>query len=82
MVEEFPKEEDVKKKRAELDEKYPFEPVENMIPADEAPADNAEQTADVQPDAADDDVKIRPELKREKPDKFGKLKFGDNYDVE
>ena len=82
MVEEFPKEEDVKKKRAELDEKYPFEPVENMIPADEAPADNSEQTADVQPDAADDDVKIRPELKREKPDKFGKLKFGDNYDVE
>lgn len=82
MVEEFPKEEDVKKKRAELDEKYPFEPVENMIPADEAPADNAEQTADVQPDAADDDIKIRPELKREKPDKFGKLKFGDNYDVE
>ncbi|WP_405347265.1 DivIVA domain-containing protein [Ruminococcus sp.] len=82
MVEEFPKEEDVKKKRAELDEKYPFEPVENMIPADEAPADNAEQTADVQPDTADDDVKIRPELKREKPDKFGKLKFGDNYDVE
>ncbi|MBQ6412881.1 MAG: DivIVA domain-containing protein [Ruminococcus sp.] len=82
MVEEFPKEEDVKKKRAELDEKYPFEPVENMIPADEAPAESAEQTADVQPDAADDDVKIRPELKREKPDKFGKLKFGDNYDVE
>lgn len=82
MVEEFPKEEDVKKKRAELDEKYPFEPVENLIPADEAPSDNAEQTADVQPDAADDDVKIRPELKREKPDKFGKLKFGDNYDVE
>ena len=82
MVEEFPKDEDVKKKRAELDEKYPFEPVENMIPADEAPADNAEQTADVQPDVADDDVKIRPELKREKPDKFGKLKFGDNYDVE
>ena len=82
MVEEFPKEEDVRKKRAELDKKYPFEPVENMIPADEAPSDNAEQTADVQPDAADDDVKIRPELKREKPDKFGKLKFGDNYDVE
>lgn len=82
MVEEFPKEEDVKKKRAELDEKYPFEPVDNLIPADEAPAGNAKQTADVQPDVADDDVKIRPELKREKPDKYGKLKFGDNYDVE
>ena len=82
MVEEFPKEEDVRKKRAELDKKYPFEPVENMIPADEAPSDNAEQTADVQPDAADDDVKIRPELKRERHDKFDKLQFGDNYDVE
>ena len=80
MVEEFPKEEDVKKKRAELDEKYPFEPVENMISADAAPAEEAPQTAESE--AQDDDVKIRPELKREKPDKFGKLQFGDNYDVE
>lgn len=78
MVEDFPKEEDVKKKRAELDEKYPFEPVENMISADAAPADQEAP----QPEAQDDDVKIRPELKREKPDKFGGLQFGDNYDVE
>ena len=33
-------------------------------------------------DTADDDVKIRPELKRERHDKFDQLKFGDNYDVE
>lgn len=72
MVEEMPKEEDVKAKREELDQKYPFEPVEDMI---KTPVD--------EPEAADDaDVKIRPELKRERHDKFDKLKFGDNYDVE
>ena len=84
MVEEFPKEEDVKKKRAELDEKYPFEPVENLISTDDAPAEEAPQNAETaaQPEAQDNDVKVRPELKREKPDKFGKLQFGENYDVE
>ncbi|MBQ3330995.1 MAG: DivIVA domain-containing protein [Ruminococcus sp.] len=86
LVEEFPTEEDVKQKRAELDEKFPFEPVEDLIPADGAPAEEAVQPAEApeqQPAAQDDaDVKVRPELKREKPDKFGKLKFGDNYDVE
>ena len=84
MVEEMPKEEDVKAKREELDQKYPFEPVEDMIktPADD-PEEVTEQPA-AQPEAAADDadVKIRPELKREKHDKFDKLKFGDNYDVE
>ena len=84
LVEELPKEEDVKKKRAELDEKFPFEPVENLISTDDAPAEEAPQTAEAaeQPAGQDEDVKVRPELKREKPDKFGKLKFGDNYDVE
>lgn len=86
LVEEFPKEEDVKKKRAELDEKFPFEPVENLISTDDAPAEgDAPQTAEPaqQPEAQDDaDVKVRPELKREKPDKFGKLQFGENFDVE
>ena len=84
MVEEMPKEEDVKAKREELDQKYPFEPVEDMIktPVDD-PEEAAEQPA-AQPEAAADDadVKIRPELKRERHDKFDKLKFGDNYDVE
>ena len=85
MVEEMPKEEDVKAKREELDQKYPFEPVEDMI---KTPVDDAEEAAEqpaAQPEeaAADDaDVKIRPELKRERHDKFDKLKFGDNYDVE
>ena len=85
MVEEMPKEEDVKAKREELDQKYPFEPVEDMI---KTPVDDAEEAAEqpaAQPEAApgaDEDIKIRPELKRERHDKFDKLKFGDNYDVE
>ena len=84
MVEEMPKEEDVKAKREELDQKYPFEPVEDMI---KTPVDDVEEVAEQsapQPEAAADDadVKIRPELKRERHDKFDKLQFGDNYDVE
>ncbi|WP_407385107.1 DivIVA domain-containing protein [Ruminococcus sp.] len=84
LVEEMPKEEDVRKKRAELDQKYPFEPVEDMIktaePADEPAEPAVENTVEIP--AQDEDVKIRPELKRERHDKFDKLKFGDNYDVE
>ena len=85
MVEEMPKEEDVHAKREELDQKYPFEPVEDMIkmPAEDS-EDVTEQLAqDPEVTAnADEDVKIRPELKRERHDKFDKLQFGDNYDVE
>ena len=32
MVEEFPTEDDVRAKREELDEKYPFEPIESILP--------------------------------------------------
>ena len=84
MVEEMPKESDVKAKRGELDQKYPFEPVEDMIKTPVDDEDAAEQPV-AEPEAADnadEDIKIRPELKREKHDKFDKLKFGDNYDVE
>ena len=81
MVEEFPKEEDVKAKRAELDEKYPFEPVEDIIKTDdEEPVQ--EYAPKAEEPVQDDDVKVRPDLKRERHDKFDKLKFGDNYDVE
>lgn len=85
MVEELPKEEDVKAKRAELDEKYPFEPVEELIkvPEEEEAEPQPEQKPEEPlPAAEDDDIKIRPDLKRERHDKFDKLKFGDNYDVE
>lgn len=80
MVEEMPKEEDVKAKREELDEKYPFEPVEDIIKTEEIEAEPIAQEPVAQ--AGDEDVKVRPELKRERPDKFDALKFGDNYDVE
>ena len=80
MVEELPTEEDVKKTRKELDEKYPFEPVEEIIKTEEP--DVEEEMVQAAEPAVEEDVKIRPELKRERHDKFDKLKFGDNYDVE
>lgn len=85
IVQELPTDEDVRKRREELDEKYPFEPIEEnvteYIPEEaesqqemvEAPA--REVTAE--PEAAP----ARPELKRERHDKFEKLQFGENYDV-
>ena len=84
MVEEMPKEADVKAKREELDQKYPFEPVEDMIktPVDDDEDVTEQLTAEPETVAADEDIKIRPELKRERHDKFDKLQFGDNYDVE
>ena len=82
MVEELPTEEDVKKTRKERDEKYPFEPVEEIIKTEEPDVEEEMVQAAEPADTADDDVKIRPELKRERHDKFDQLKFGDNYDVE
>ena len=84
LVEELPTENDVKEKRAELDAKYPFESVDDIIkdkepaeaPAEEAPAAAA---AEVVREAPVENA--RPELKRERHDKFDKLQFGDNYDV-
>ena len=78
VVEELPTEDDVKAKRDELDEKYPFEPAEDIISAD----------------AIEEDVKIaeprtkmaeEPEVRAQKhaaAERFEELKFGDNYDVE
>lgn len=81
LVEEMPKEEDVKAKREELDRKYPFEPVEELIKTEESDVEE-EMSRNAEIPEQDDDVKLRPELKRERHDKFDKLKFGDNYDVE
>ncbi len=82
MVEEFPTEEDVKAKREELDAKYPFESVDDMIrveePAAELPA-QAEPAIDATREIPVENA--RPELKRERHDKFDKLQFGENYDV-
>ena len=76
IVEEMPTDADVEKKRQELDEKYPFEPIDEII--------NAEDDFDVEEEmgkaaAEEQDDTVRREVKN---DKFNKLKFGDNYDVE
>ena len=76
IVEEMPTDADVEKKRQELDEKYPFEPIDDII--------NAEDDFDVEEEmgkaaAEEQDDTVRREVKN---DKFNKLKFGDNYDVE
>ena len=89
MVEEFPTEEDVKAKREELDEKYPFEPIENIIPESNDAADVEEemvQTTEpvIEEEISVDEPTVRVEIKHEHDNsgKFQGLKFGDNYDVE
>ena len=84
VVEELPTEEDVAAKRKELDEKYPFEPVENIISADAVADEAPAQTADPAPaadeaDAAPADAKSQ---KHASAERYDELKFGDNYDVE
>lgn len=80
LLDEFPTEEVAKDRRDKLDEKYPFEPVEDIINSDDI---NVEEemvkAADVTP--AVKPVK-KDEPKEHKNDKFNQLKFGDNYDVE
>ena len=85
MVEELPTEEDVKAKRAELDEKYPFEPIENLIPESEADKMDVEEemVKKADPKPVVDEPTVRVDVKRDHhSDKFSGLKFGDNYDVE
>lgn len=80
LVEELPTEADVKSKRDELDKKYPFEPVEDILPQKndivEAEAQEVQPVEEIPAQTA-----ARPELKRERHDKFDQLQFGDNYDV-
>lgn len=81
LVDELPTEEDVQQKREELDEKYPFEPVEEIINADNVSDEVEEPVKIAEPKQETPAENGRPELKREKHDKFDQLKFGDNYDV-
>lgn len=80
LLDEFPTEEVAKERRDQLDEKYPFEPVEEIINSEDI---NVEEemvkAAEVAP--AVKPVK-KEEPKEHKNDKFDQLKFGDNYDVE
>lgn len=80
LLDEFPTEEVAKERRDQLDEKYPFEPVEDIINSEDINVEEemvkaAEVTPVVKP------VK-KEEPKEHKNDKFDQLKFGDNYDVE
>lgn len=82
LLDEFPNEDAVAQRRDKLDEKFPFEPVDEIINADEVEIDVEEemvQAAEVKPN-----VKPKTEESNEEPknDKFDQLKFGDNYDVE
>lgn len=80
LLDEFPTEEVAKDRRDKLDEKYPFEPVEDIINSDDI---NVEEEM---VKAVDVTPAVKP-IKKEEPkeaknDKFNQLKFGDNYDVE
>ncbi len=82
VLEEFPTEETAKERREELDEKYPFEPVEEIITAEDFDVEEemvqaADETPDVKPV-----VKTKEPKTEQKNDKFEQLEFGDNYDVE
>ena len=84
VIKELPSAEDVAKKRKELDEKYPFEPVDDIINADDINIEEEMMQAAMPSidDAEDEDITIRKPIKEQKNEKFDKLKFGDNYDVE
>lgn len=80
IVQELPTDEDVRQKRDELDQKYPFEPIEEEVTYAAEP----EPEVEAQPEPVQEapaEPAPRPELKRERHDKFDKLQFGDNYDV-
>ncbi len=81
MVEEFPTEDDVKAKRDELDKKYPFEPVEDIIPSQDDVEEEMVQAAEPAEKEQEAPAEAHPDLKRERHDKFDQLQFGDNYDV-
>ena len=83
LVQELPTDEDVRKRREELDEKYPFEPIEENV-TEYIPEEAESQQEMVEAPAREVTAEAeaaRPELKRERHDKFEKLQFGDNYDV-
>ena len=87
IVQEMPTDEDVRRKRAELDEKYPFEPIDDVVEyirPEEPVYEHEEPVEEYVEEVVDDahaELPGRTELKRERHDKFDKLQFGDNYDV-
>ncbi len=84
LLDEFPTEQTAEKRREELDEKYPFEPVDEIINAEEVEVEVDVEEEMVQAAEVKPNVKSKNEEPAEEPknDKFDQLKFGDNYDVE
>lgn len=80
LLDEFPTEEVAKERRDQLDEKYPFEPVEEIINSEDINVEE-EMVKATEVAPAVKPVK-KEEPKEHKNDKFDQLKFGDNYDVE
>ncbi len=83
LIKELPDMDAALKTREQLDEKYPFEPVDDAdvkIAPDRNEVEEAAEEAVEEPveEAAETE---QPKLKRERNDKFEKLQFGDNYDV-
>lgn len=80
LLDEFPTEEVAQAKREELDNKYPFEPVDEIINSDDINVEEEMvQAAEVKPVVED---KGEAPVVEHKNEKFDQLKFGDNYDVE
>ena len=83
LIKELPDMDAALKTREQLDEKYPFEPIDDAdvkIAPDRNEVEEAAEEAVEEPveEAAETE---QPKLKRERNDKFEKLQFGDNYDV-
>lgn len=83
LIKELPDMDAALKTREELDEKYPFEPVDDadvkIAPARNEVEEAAEEAVEEPVEEAAETE--QPKLKRERNDKFEKLQFGDNYDV-
>ena len=83
LIKELPDMDAALKTREELDEKYPFEPVDDadvkIAPARNEVEEAAEEAVEEPVEEAAETG--QPKLKRERNDKFEKLQFGDNYDV-
>lgn len=83
LIKELPDMDAALKTREQLDEKYPFEPVDDadvkIAPARNEVEEAAEEAVEEPVEEAAETE--QPKLKRERNDKFEKLQFGDNYDV-
>ncbi|MBQ0097398.1 MAG: DivIVA domain-containing protein [Oscillospiraceae bacterium] len=81
IVEEMPNEDDVKKSREELDEKYPLEHADEVISSAQDDIEEMEE-AEAKEAPVEEKTERKAVVVEPKSEKFESLKFGDNYDVE